>query len=271
MGNPPKVKSGVQPDTLSFDFDDPLARIADESLRANTALGDYVFQGPGRSLRKLLKAYEKRGQSGGRSGAETDPETGFDGEPPTLRLSTLEAWSVKFHWQERLERWEYLRLQEKERKWAERREQQRDSEWETHNKLEALGLAWLAEAPGFTRTKRRIIKSTGQEIITVVPNHEAMLKTIELASKLGRLATGMETDRQQHEHSGPGGGPIPVTSELDLSDMDNEQLRDAVGKLGAIAVALAGGTFADGDILPGFGEDTAPEYPAGQDAGSADS
>jgi hypothetical protein len=266
MGNPPKVKSGVQPDTIPFNLDDPLERIVDESLRANTAFCDYVFDGPGRSLRKLLARYQKqREQTGNKAG------TDFPDDPPTTRFSTLADWSVKHFWQERLERWEYLRLQEKERKWAERREQQRDSEWETHNKLEALGLAWLAEAPGFTRTKRRIIKSTGQEIITVVPNHEAMLKTIELASKLGRLSTGMETDKQYHEHAGPGGGPIPVAPELDLSDMDNEQLCKALGALGSIAQALAtGGTFAPGEDLSGLGEDAASKYPAGEDAGEPD-
>jgi hypothetical protein len=60
-----------------------IPRLHDESLRAYAARVAYLTMGPGRSLAKLAE----RGQSEGEAGM-------------TRRLTTLEAWSVKYGWQE---------------------------------------------------------------------------------------------------------------------------------------------------------------------------
>ncbi len=54
--------------------------------------------GTGRSLDKLHTDYlKKRGQSGGKAGAE---------KPPSTRKSTLEGWSSKFGWCDRAATWD---------------------------------------------------------------------------------------------------------------------------------------------------------------------
>lgn len=73
----------------------PLARIEKESSKAHTAFCDYARMGAGRSLGKLHEQYtgDKSGQSRGKVGAE---------KPPTKHLSTLETWSSKHNWQDRV-------------------------------------------------------------------------------------------------------------------------------------------------------------------------
>ena len=69
--------------------DDAFARQLGESKSANTALIDYTLMGAGeRSLRKLCDQYRAHK-------AEGD-------DPPTVRLETLEDWSRKYRWQDRV-------------------------------------------------------------------------------------------------------------------------------------------------------------------------
>lgn len=81
---------------------------ARESARAFQALRDYAYMGPARSLRKLHAAYEAQAAAW-----EEDPSKG--GYPPTVRLTTLNSWSVTHRWQARVEAWEKERDEEAER------------------------------------------------------------------------------------------------------------------------------------------------------------
>ncbi len=72
---------------MSFSGDSPLSRIANETIKANTALMDYWLMGAGRSLEKLRKSYVKSPSSN---------------EPPSVHLRTLQKWSSRHHWQARI-------------------------------------------------------------------------------------------------------------------------------------------------------------------------
>lgn len=77
--------------------------------------------------------------------------------------------------------------------WSARADQLRQQEWEMAQKLLAISRALL----------RRI--STRDEFKASLAEISRML---DLASRLGRLATGLATDHQQL--SGPAGNPIPI-------------------------------------------------------------
>jgi len=66
--------------------DSPLSRIANETIKAHTALMDYFLMGAGRSQEKLQQEYSKT----------TVPK------PPSVHLRTLAGWSVRHHWQARI-------------------------------------------------------------------------------------------------------------------------------------------------------------------------
>ena len=69
--------------------DAALARQLKESEPANAALVDYAYMGEGdRSLRKLVARYKDRKEAGA--------------VVPTARLETLQDWSVKYRWSERV-------------------------------------------------------------------------------------------------------------------------------------------------------------------------
>jgi hypothetical protein len=220
-----------------FDPENSLDRIEDETTKANLALYEFAALGAQRSMRKLLEVFEKRTNA------------------PTYSIKTIELWSARFGWQDRIAAWEKVRCKRKEDEWLKRRHEQEETEWLVSTKLFALVSTMLAEAPKFLKTRRRVVKETGQEIITMELDSRFMVAAAEAASKLGRLAAGMDTERQHLEHS----GVLPV---VDVSGMDDEQLRNALLKLGNIAALLA--SAQPGADLPGSGQDDDPHDPAGE-------
>jgi hypothetical protein len=117
---------------------------------------------------------------------------------------TIERWSAKFGWLNRVKAHaEYLAEAEREATavlvrakavdWVRRREVLLESEWEMHGKcLEAARKAldaFLAKP-------------------TVYANLADISRMLEVASKLGRLAAGMATDKT--EVTGEDGGPLRV-------------------------------------------------------------
>ncbi|KKN20252.1 hypothetical protein LCGC14_0937470 [marine sediment metagenome] len=74
---------------MDFDKDTPLNRVANETIKAHTALMDYWQIGAGRSLVNLCQIYTK---------PMPDPE------PPTVHIATLKVWSSRYHWQARIAR-----------------------------------------------------------------------------------------------------------------------------------------------------------------------
>jgi len=210
-----------------FNPDSPLERIPGESLRANEALRDYAFMGPGRSLRKLLDKYRVQSECG--SSAENEPSQLAAAEPsskpPTTRLATLFSWSRRFIWQERTDAWTGIRNADDERKWEKRRQKQRKAEWKLGGKYKKTLKAVFTEIPNYHKTKRHIIKETGQEVITVGLDTPFIIKATEAFSKLRRLASGMATEHQEHS------GSVQIKQVDDYVDLSDEQLDQLIDNL----------------------------------------
>lgn len=163
-----------------------LDRLPGETPKAFQALTDYCLLGPGRSLAKLLDRYRHQ------SDPEPSPET-----PPTLRLRTLKAWSIRWRWQARVAAFDQAQQEKDLAAWVDRQRALREREWDYAQRLLARAgqmLAFPLERETVTeyyddgRPKTVIREPAGWSLRDVVP----MLKT---ASELGRLAVGMETAR----------------------------------------------------------------------------
>lgn len=154
--------------------DDALARLAGETARAYAAFLDYVRLGDGRSLRRLYESYlhgEKRPQTAHKAPTE---------KPPTLRFETLADWSVRYRWQERLVAWQTERQRREQALWEQRRAEVRETDWQLGQALREQAERLLATATWDT---------------------DALLKAIELASRLQRLAAEVPPPvlRQTHD------------------------------------------------------------------------
>lgn len=150
-----------------------------ESAKAFAAFQLYLNLGPERSLSAVE---QKLGKSG----------------------ALVARWSSRWRWTERVAAHEaHLAAVEREAtealargkaaEWLTRQAEQRDEEWRTRN--EALDLARAAIGRWKANEKR-------------CGSLEGIARLLELASKLGRLASGMATDKT--EVTGEDGGPIRV-------------------------------------------------------------
>jgi len=187
-------------DEFQFDPERPLDRCPGESHKANQALRDYALMGGGRTLRGLFLQYRSQTDTHlktetGRVIALRMPDGNIGRVPPTRRWASISDWSHRYAWTKRVEAWETLMLREDERRWMQRRREEREEEWDKRTKLLGLVDAILAEGPKFIKTTRRV-DPTGREIITVSLDGYLAIRAVEVASKLGRLAAGMETDHQ---------------------------------------------------------------------------
>lgn len=247
-----------------FDPQAPLDRVGGESLRANRAFRDYVMMGPTRSIRKLLEQYraQKGSKEGALSGQVRQPGPPPE-DPPTIRQTSLMTWSRELLWQDRLEAWERLRAADREAIWLARMEEHKESEWNLKERLEDLAIAVLDAAPNFIKSKRRVIKETGEILVTAALDADVALKAAEIASKLGRLATGAETDRQRVEHT----GSLGINAAPEFVKLDDEQLNQIIDNLLAAGAERTVDRGADGeappDEPPGGDNDTSdPDDPA---------
>lgn len=103
---------------VTFDLADPLRRIEGETVKAHRALQDYAIMGPGRSLRRLADDYQTQDK------------------PPTKRRQTLEKWSTKFAWQDRVALFDLAEFEhaisqyyDSREKWRARRESLLELAW----------------------------------------------------------------------------------------------------------------------------------------------
>src|SRR5690606_167752 len=119
-------------------------------------------------------------------------------------------WSANFQWQQRVAAWDSLVDVEVRSRWSTRKAEQIEKEWEFRDVLFDLAFAILLEAPNYHKTTRRVVKATGQEIITMALDAGLALQAGELASKLGRAAVGMPASTSHVEHSGSIAGPTPA-------------------------------------------------------------
>lgn len=211
-------------------------RQAKETNKAVIACNDYLRMGPGRSLAKLFDKY--RVQVEGESGAEL---------PPTKRLPTLEDWSTKFGWQARAAEYD---AQQDARRTAEREREFADGlaldfervrklkrladflEKQIYELIEERASALVMNDAGelerqavtderYGRVWLKDVKGIGQgenfERVEIVRFNQAILS--EFRAVLDDIAKETGGRVQKQEHSGPGGGPIPL-SMRELSDAE---------------------------------------------------
>lgn len=156
----------------------PFEQLPKESAKAFAAFSVYLSLGPERSIRAVG---EKLGKSEG----------------------LLERWSRKFDWPARVQAYAAnLAVLEREAtealartsaaQWLTRREEHRQEEWLIRSELIAAG--------------RKVLKrfTDGDKGATLGD----VARALDLASKLGRLASGLATDHT--EVTGPDGGPVQI-------------------------------------------------------------
>jgi hypothetical protein len=179
-----------------------------ESAKAFAAFSLYLNLGPERSLAMV-------GQKLGKS------------------VGLVERWSRKFDWANRvLTNSAYLATVEREAtevmartkaaEWLKRQTEVREREWQMHGRCVAAA--------------ERALKAF-MEREKVYANLADISRILEVASKLGRLATGMATDRT--EVTGEDGGPIQVEFEVALKKIYGEPLPGEVVDVEAKAVTPA--------------------------------
>lgn len=161
----------------------PLNQASGESPKANAALSDYVRLGPSRSLGKLCRNYE-----------HATPEL-----RPTRHLKTLKRWSRNYDWGARVAAYEQLLHAEELEKWNKRREQWIELEWSLAQRLVRQAIDLLA-AP----TK------------SVSPTSAA--RVVDVASKIARLASGMDTNQEAHRIDGERPLNVTLRFNCDLSN-----------------------------------------------------
>jgi len=122
----------------------------------------------------------------------------------------VERWSAKFDWPARVQaQASYLATVErqateavargKSAEWLKRQQEVREREWEMHEKC--IAAAQRAFAAFMSREK-------------VYANLADIARMLEVASRLGRLASGLATDKT--EITGEDGGPIRIELEAAL-------------------------------------------------------
>lgn len=122
----------------------------------------------------------------------------------------IQRWSSKFGWPSRVQTYSaHLAVVEREAaealarskavEWAKRQQDVREREWEMHEKCIAAA-------------KRALTAFMERE--KIYANLSDIARILEVASKLGRLATGLATDKT--ELTGEDGGPIRVEFEAAL-------------------------------------------------------
>lgn len=127
-----------------------------ESRKSRRALLDYAMM-PGRSLKKLWRVYQEQDK------------------PPTKRLKTLDKWSSVFDWQHRVSLLDAAEEKERADKWIKRREELNEKDWRHGNDLRAKAIQNLIE-------------------VVKIPTLYEVANTLQIASKLQRLAAGTSTE-----------------------------------------------------------------------------
>ena len=163
-----------------------------ESSKAFAAFSLYLSLGPQRSLAAV-------GQKLGKSKV------------------VIERWSTKFDWVSRVQAYAaHMAVVEREAteaiatanaaEWGKRQQELRQEEWEIHAECIRAGKEAL---------KRFYERGKGATLGDIA-------RILELASKLGRMASGLATDKT--EITGEGGGPVRVEVTLALEKIYGEPL-----------------------------------------------
>jgi hypothetical protein len=180
---------------------------SNESAKAFAAFSIYLNLGAGRSLAATAKQL---------------------GKSTTL----IERWSARFDWPARVQAHAaHLALVEREATeltarskaadWLKRQEEHRDEEWKLRGELVAASREAL---------KRFYERGKGATLGDIA-------RALDLASKLGRLASGLATDKT--ELTGEDGGPIRIELSAALNKIYGEPARATVTDVEANAFSPA--------------------------------
>lgn len=170
-------------------------KIGGLKTRAETAYLDYQAMGVGRSLLKLCDQY--RFSSGG---------------VPTKQLQTLKNWSAKFGWREKVEAWDREQAAVIEAEARERLLQARRDLIDSEQDASALLLERARQMLGFPLVSTTVTGKTeaydadGKKVeiptTTIVEPTTWRIRDaarlLEVASRLGRLATELPTEAIRH-------------------------------------------------------------------------
>lgn len=208
----------------------PWEQAAGETPKAYDAFCAYRDLGPGRSLAKTA---QKLGR-------------------PSGYTRQLETWCSANRWVSRSADYDrYLEGQKRTRAeamWLERAEALREDEWSAREGLLEKARQ-MAKLPITNQTLKRDVSVKDPESGEFVTANVVIYKPanwsagdvpryLEAASKLGRLATGLGTERT--EHTGKGGAPLDIPTLPDVSGLNDEELEQFRGLL-ARALATSGG------------------------------
>jgi hypothetical protein len=223
-----------------------LAPRARESKAAHAAFLDYVRMGPRRSIRQLHAQYVKQTSS-----------TPQADSVPTSSLKTLFTWSARHGWQDRLTAYQEERDRREQEAWEARRKAVRQADWEAGEALRDLAADILAETPNFLKTTRRLVKGKGgqpdREVLTVGIEIAALIKALELASKLQALAAGVEPPEQKVKV----GGKLTVDGVSVLGEVTPAMAQAAQAALQAALAAGKGRETNKNEAANGTSDETA--------------
>jgi len=221
---------------IIWNEDDPLALSGgrfeawSETKRANRALADYAKMGAARSLRSLCEIYLQQAE---KIRALEGTEVKFT-RPPTTKLDTLFAWSSRFEWVARVERYDELKKAQEDREFEEERRQDR-------------------------LNRIKILRAYRSHVITAISNfNPAATSWSDLTAALRMLSEELRREYGEDAVSvkvemAPKGGQ-------NLTDLPDEELQRILR--GLIQAGVAAG-IAD---HPGNGqEETGDDGPAGVD------
>ena len=194
---------------FEWDADNPLARAKGETRKANDALGDYFGMGIGRSLAKLRQKY-----SG--SGVKT-------------RYSTIANWSVKYHWQDRVDAQSEADNAADREYWADQRRQIRQADLKASvalrdraEQMRKFPLAQVEKVEEFYKDGR--VKAV--TIVNPVRWSQADMARFEkVASELARLAAEMEQTRAVVDVTTKGEKISGLTDEERIAALDTIRQR----------------------------------------------
>jgi hypothetical protein len=217
----PEATTATTPGPVTAPEPDPggqyFAPSSDESAKAFSAFMAYFNLGPGRNL------------------ADTAVAT-------STSIGTIKAWSVRFHWRRRIQSHNTRVIQrrveadveaqaEAAADWDDRTQELRELEWDASRMLIDAAKAHL---------EALLEKKPGDASFAEI------CRALETASKLGRLATGLATARE--EISTPAGRPlqIEITTALDriygpVVDISPKPALPTVGQVSGLPVPGASG------------------------------
>jgi len=181
----------------TWNWDDPLARMPEETLRALQAFHDYEAMGPGRSLPLLSKGYRNELPEDHalwpffqkyRSTADKPGE-----KAPTRNPGTVEGWSSRFCWQARIARLMEIRKEQREAERLARQMVLEDRDWEDGAALRDRVMEFVEVLPKFKH--RSVEEKTGPdgETVTVI--------TVELNTNFAQLAQGLKAASELQRHA----------------------------------------------------------------------